>query len=439
MNVLPHLISKAATDKRRRTHPQDNMTMISNTNSGTRRRIRGCQTPACCTPLTHTVIAMQKILQFTMFLVIAASATAATLPPAAPVRPVTDDYFGTKITDNYRWMENLKDPEMQHWMKAQADHTRAKLDALPSLSTDSNAAKGLTTVVAFDDGERRSTRSMHAADPLQLFPGSTIVTRPRFSDEIVGTGPDIVFIPGLTSSRETWKATAERLRGRYRVHLIQVAGFAGEPPFANASGPVLAPTAEAIRAYLVEQHLTPATLVGHSLGGTMVLYLAERHPADIKKGMIIDAWPFYAVVNHGPTATADSMKPFANKIRSRTSPMTDSKLTQVLSRMASSQADRGMIRAWYKASDLTTTNNALADDLTMDLRPGLASITVPLTLVYPDDRPVGMPAGDAHQLYHGIYAAVPHMRFVEVSRSLHFLMLDQPAQFNAALDTFLAH
>ncbi|MGH9810985.1 MAG: hypothetical protein ACRD9W_27700, partial [Terriglobia bacterium] len=58
-------------------------------------------------------------------------AGAATPPPTAPVRPVVDDYFGTKVTDNYRWMENLKDPEMQTWMKAQADYTRATLDALP--------------------------------------------------------------------------------------------------------------------------------------------------------------------------------------------------------------------------------------------------------------------------------------------------------------------
>jgi len=52
-------------------------------------------------------------------------------PPVAPVRPVTDDYFGTKVVDNYRYFENLKDPEVQQWMTAQADYTRATLDALP--------------------------------------------------------------------------------------------------------------------------------------------------------------------------------------------------------------------------------------------------------------------------------------------------------------------
>ncbi len=64
-------------------------------------------------------------------LLLASAAIAASPPPAAPVRPVTDDYFGTKVVDDYRWMENLKDPEVQKWMKAQADYTRATLDGLP--------------------------------------------------------------------------------------------------------------------------------------------------------------------------------------------------------------------------------------------------------------------------------------------------------------------
>jgi len=48
-------------------------------------------------------------------------------PPAAPVRPVTDDYYGVKVADPYRYMENLKDPEVQAWMKAQNDYARAVL------------------------------------------------------------------------------------------------------------------------------------------------------------------------------------------------------------------------------------------------------------------------------------------------------------------------
>lgn len=52
-------------------------------------------------------------------------------PPASPVRPVTDTYFGTPVVDPYRHLENLKDPEVQSWMKAQAAYSRELLDRLP--------------------------------------------------------------------------------------------------------------------------------------------------------------------------------------------------------------------------------------------------------------------------------------------------------------------
>jgi prolyl oligopeptidase len=52
-------------------------------------------------------------------------------PPIAPVRPVVDDYYGTKISDPYRYMEDLKDPEVQGWLKSQNDYTHAMLAGIP--------------------------------------------------------------------------------------------------------------------------------------------------------------------------------------------------------------------------------------------------------------------------------------------------------------------
>ena len=42
-------------------------------------------------------------------------------PPVAPVQTVVDTYFGQKVEDPYRYMENQKDPAVVAWMKAQAD------------------------------------------------------------------------------------------------------------------------------------------------------------------------------------------------------------------------------------------------------------------------------------------------------------------------------
>jgi prolyl oligopeptidase len=52
-------------------------------------------------------------------------------PPVAPVRPVTDTYFGQQVVDPYRYLEDQKSPEVIAFMKGQADYTRAVLDSIP--------------------------------------------------------------------------------------------------------------------------------------------------------------------------------------------------------------------------------------------------------------------------------------------------------------------
>jgi len=51
--------------------------------------------------------------------------------PDTPVRAVTDDYFGTKVADPYRWLEDTTAPEVVAWMKAQNDYTRSVLASIP--------------------------------------------------------------------------------------------------------------------------------------------------------------------------------------------------------------------------------------------------------------------------------------------------------------------
>jgi prolyl oligopeptidase len=52
-------------------------------------------------------------------------------PPVAPVKAVVDDYYGTSVSDPYRYMENLKDPEVAAWFKGQNEYTRAVLAKIP--------------------------------------------------------------------------------------------------------------------------------------------------------------------------------------------------------------------------------------------------------------------------------------------------------------------
>ncbi len=280
-----------------------------------------------------------------------------------------------------------------------------------------------------------------AQDPNKLFADSKVVVRDRFSDEIVGRGPDLVFIPGLASSRATWKVTAERLRGKYRLHLIQVAGFAGEPARANAEGEVVLPTADAIDAYLVEQKLSPAVVVGHSLGGTMLLYLAQKHPVHLRKVFIVDALPFFGGMQ-SPNATVDSVRPQAERMRDMmlksAGQASAAQLESQMAAMSKDPAARRMIAAWGAASDRTVVARAMYEDLLLDLRPGLDTIRTPVVLMHPDNAPLGVPAGVMEKVYAGLYAPAPTVKLKLATGAQHFVMLDQPDQFAQELDAFLA-
>ncbi len=53
-------------------------------------------------------------------------------PPDTPKRPVTDEYHGVKVRDDYRWLEDWDDPQVKKWSAAQNARSREYLDHLPS-------------------------------------------------------------------------------------------------------------------------------------------------------------------------------------------------------------------------------------------------------------------------------------------------------------------
>ena len=53
----------------------------------------------------------------------------------APVKIVEETYCGKRIADPYRYMENLKDPLVQQWLRAQAKHARSVIEKIPGRSS----------------------------------------------------------------------------------------------------------------------------------------------------------------------------------------------------------------------------------------------------------------------------------------------------------------
>ncbi|MBU0637331.1 MAG: prolyl oligopeptidase family serine peptidase [Planctomycetes bacterium] len=54
-------------------------------------------------------------------------------PPTTPKRPLMTRYHGVKVVEDYRWLEDWSESEVQEWSNAQNAYARGVLDALPAV------------------------------------------------------------------------------------------------------------------------------------------------------------------------------------------------------------------------------------------------------------------------------------------------------------------
>jgi pimeloyl-ACP methyl ester carboxylesterase len=262
----------------------------------------------------------------------------------------------------------------------------------------------------------------------------------RISVEVHGSGPDVVLIPGLSSSPYVWKDTVLGVPG-YRYHLIHVAGFADKPAGANASGPVVAPVAEEIARYIAEKKLKRPAIVGHSLGGAWAMMVAARHPGLASKIMVVDMLPFMGAMFGPPGATPESVAPIAEQIRrgiaSSAGEQRRKAIEETIATMIKTESLRRAPVEHSLSSDPGVSGQAMYDLITTDLRPELVRIKVPVTVLWvvPPNAPVS--AAQMEGFYRLSYANTPQAELKRIPDSYHFIMLDQPAVFQSELRAFL--
>ena len=68
---------------------------------------------------------------FLIAAVVYAAEDSQSAPPTAAEKPIVDMFHGTKVLDNYRWLEDGKSPETQKWVEREMAYTRGILDPLP--------------------------------------------------------------------------------------------------------------------------------------------------------------------------------------------------------------------------------------------------------------------------------------------------------------------
>jgi len=244
----------------------------------------------------------------------------------------------------------------------------------------------------------------------------------RFSVVVQGTGPDVILIPGLAGSREVWKGTVAAVPG-YRYHLVQVAGFGGTPARGNSKGEVVAPLAEEVARYIRSLGLRRPAIVGHSMGGTVAMMVAARHPSLPGRVMVVDMLPQPAGIIGGDAA---GVRGLADGLRDLSASPGGRRLVESAIRLFGNPEG---------GADPDVTARATHELALTDLTPELPRIAAPLTVVYASLDPSRRASDDGR--YRTAYAGKRGARLVRIDESGHMIMYDQPARFRAELTAFL--
>lgn len=261
----------------------------------------------------------------------------------------------------------------------------------------------------------------------------------RLSVEVVGAGPDVILIPGLASSREVWRAEADRLKATHRVHLVQLAGFAGEP-WGHGDDAFVQPVVDELARYVADRTSGHPAVIGHSMGALIGLMLAQQHPEMVDRLMSVDSLPFFGAL-FGPTATVETVRPAAEQMTASLVSASDEDFLagqrRTAAGMSRTPAERERIVQWSLATDRHAFAAAMRDVMTTDARPGLAAMTTPVTALYASAADGGVPPEMADAMWSSQYAGLSGVRLIRIDDTLHFIMADQPEAFARAVDDFL--
>lgn len=267
-----------------------------------------------------------------------------------------------------------------------------------------------------------------AAEPAAPCPGFAVL----------GQGPDLVLVPGLGSSPEVWDGVREKLAQDYRVHLVHVAGFAGRAPSGDPATLLERTAAEILRHFDCEG-VERAAYAGHSLGGFLGLKLAVDHPERIARVIVVDSLPFFPLI-FDLAATPERAAPQAEAARAAILGQDDATFAASqrmgVQSLVRDPAHRDQIVQWSLASDRATFAGAVHRLMTTDLRPRLGEVRAPVKVIIAANP--FAPRERVEQLYRTAYANLEGAEFRVIEDSYHFIMLDQPEAFAAALAAALA-
>lgn len=103
-----------------------------------------------------------------------------------------------------------------------------------------------------------------------------------------GKGPPLIIVHGLYGASDNWLSIGKELASDYDVYLVDQRNHGQSPHSDTHNYPAMS---DDLILFMDQHDLRKAILVGHSMGGKTVMFLAEAYPERVDSLIVIDISP----------------------------------------------------------------------------------------------------------------------------------------------------
>jgi len=110
----------------------------------------------------------------------------------------------------------------------------------------------------------------------------------KLNYQIIGTGQPLVIVHGLFGSSDNWRSLAKQLSEKVQLITIDLRNHGRSPHSSELSYALMA---DDLAELLDDLNLTHVDMLGHSIGGKVVMAFSQRYPDRLRKIMVVDIAP----------------------------------------------------------------------------------------------------------------------------------------------------
>lgn len=253
---------------------------------------------------------------------------------------------------------------------------------------------------------------------------ATSFSQTSFDVIVKGEGNPVLLFPSFGCTGQIWDETVAQISKNHKCYIFTFAGFGDVKPIER---PWFSTIKSDLEKYIKENNLSKSTLLGHSIGGTLSLWLAADNPEWFEKIIVVDALPA-SVALMIPNYKGEKIlydNPQSKSMLNMAEADFQSMNVKSVPYMCNNKEKQKLIVEMMNKTDRKTYVYGYIDMLNLDLRPEIAKIKKPVTILAATNPSLEI----VKKTYNDQYKNLPTVKILYAENSAHFVMFDQPEWF----------